>query len=340
MGNVTSTIDESGGIKSLSSSTFAGAAHNITSSQTVIDSASVNFGANDQTISFSGANKSVNFETGTKVTYYDVPMFNDTQIGFNIGSTGFLDGSGQISAIFLPRIMNVDSLNASGDITAKNFIIKEGRFIGPLTGDVTGNLTGNVTGDNSSINIGGGITGRNFYTSEDGLFNGNLKGNVTGKLTGDVDGNVKGNLDGNVKGNVEGNVNGNLTGNVTGDNSSINIGGGITGGNFYTSEDGLFNGNLKGNVTGNLTGNVTGNVKGDVEGNVAGNLTGNVTGNITIKNNYSSGGGIKLGEDKWIIAENGEGQLCFYNLQIDSQIPLACIGGPGPQAGKLLPGKA
>jgi len=115
-------------------------------------------------------------------------------------------------------------------------------------------------------------------------------------------------------GDVTGKLKGDVTGNVLGD---------VTG-------------KLTGDVTGNLLGDVTGNVKGDV----AGKLTGDVIGNITVENSYADGGGIKLGKDKWVIAENSAGQLCFYNLQIDgSGLPLACIGGAGPQAGKLLPGK-
>ena len=365
MGNITSTIDPTGGINATSASRFAGTSFNITADQTIFES----------NVNFTG-DKDINFGTGTKVTYYDAPMFNSAT-GFIINDNAFLDSSGKLSNVFFPTSMEVESLIASNNITSRNFIISG---TGSLTGaedssiNIGGGITGgniytdgafygSLTGTTSSINIGGGIiagggiTGVNFYTSGNGKFDGdlegNVKGNVDGNLTGSMTGvtsfiNIGGGItgsnfytteNGKFTGDLLGNVEGILTGSVTGGTTSfINIGGGITGSNFYTTENGKFTGNLLGNVEGILTGSMTGGTTSSI--NIGGEIKGK---NIQLNETFTEGGGIKIGQNNWVIAENSQGHLCFYNMEYDNTIPIACIGSgkkDEPRAGKLIPGIA
>ena len=128
--------------------------------------------------------------------------------------------------------------------------------------------------------------------------------------------------------------------------TTLKAAGAITGANFYTSVNGRFNGPVTGNVIGDVTGNVTGTTSSiNIGGAITGaNLYATSISSSTPK--FTEGGGLKIGANKWTIAENASGNLCFYNnngTAGTTTVPYACIQGGAPGTagvGNLVAGTA
>ena len=328
MGNIVNSNLQSDG-------SFAGAAHTISSSVTNITSTGVNFTGVNQTITLSGTGKTINFgsatDTSATINYYNVPTFNNSTGGyFKIGTTGFIDSSGKIASSFIPTIstlgtlsnVNTTTLTATGSITGANFYTSgTGSFYGPHIGDMTGgNVTlgsGKTLSGAGQINLTGGITGASINTTSISNSTPTMDFNLLTNMTG---GTIKIGATGSVV-KVETHLQvppPYIIGATTINSSFGEV-------NLYASA--VSNINL-GNTAGTGSINLNQNISTAKTLTSTSDISGKSISSATPK--FTDGGGLKIGTNKWTIAENASGNLCFYNnngTTGTSTVPYACIQG-------------
>ena len=370
MGNIIASNSNITASNLQSDGSFAGTGHTISSSVTNITSTGVNFTGANQTITLSGTGKTINFgsttDTSATINYYNVPTFNNSTGGyFKIGSTQFIDSSGKITSSFMPTIstlgtltnVNTTTLTATGSITGANFYTSTGgSFNGPLIGSVTGNVAGDVTGNiilstattsitgPGFINVTGGITGANLYSSGTAYFKDlsvnstgpvNLFSNHTGAFNIGNSSNTNNIrmqqkltlIDGKIVESDHFTTSGYTRTLALGNDittANINMGGALTSGNINI-------GNASGTGSINLNQNITTAKTLTSTSDISGKSISSST------TSFASGGGLKIGTNKWTIAENSAGNLCFYNnngIAGTGTVPYACIqGGAAGTAG-------